>query len=130
MAQRNSMGAGSIMSSFRDMSLLTAFALAMFTFASAVQLGLAQEIINWLTQYQFAGLAATFMALALIFASSNTRDPRYYNPVEWTLVVLFGLLSVSYTMLAEIQSLVANFEPWSQVVMFALYLGAAAVVSR
>lgn len=111
-------------------SILTATALAVFTFASAVHLGIAGDIITWMETYKLAPFALTMGALALIFASSSTRNPQHYHPVEWGLVVVGIAVMLATTFLVEASSVVAGHEPWSQIALLVLYLVDAAIIAR
>lgn len=130
MAYNSNNSFSGVVSAFRRLSILTAFALAVFAFASAVHLGIAGDIISWMETYKLAPFALTGFSLAVIFASSSTRDPRYYHPVEWGIVFTSLAAMAVTTFLSEAESIVASHEPWSQAVLFVLYALAAAIVAR
>uniref|UniRef100_UPI001186A34D hypothetical protein n=1 Tax=Haladaptatus cibarius TaxID=453847 RepID=UPI001186A34D len=92
---------------------MTATALMFFALCGLVMTGLANDVIDYMTKYKFLPLALSFGAYAIVFASSGTRDPRYYHQAEWVLVSFTGVLMVAHAFLTEIQDLVTQYDPWA-----------------
>ncbi|MFH5798563.1 hypothetical protein [Haladaptatus sp. CMAA 1911] len=120
----------SVAHAFQSLSLLTALALAVFAFASAVMLGIATDVTTWLQSRPLFPAFVSFASLSLVFASSSTRDARNYHPAEWTVVVSSMLIMASYALVDEVGSFVQSTEPVSQVLLFLLFLACSAVIAR
>lgn len=116
--------------SFKQMNIMTALALAMFTVTGLVMTELAQLVIDYLTTYRFLPFGVTMMSAAMIFASSGTRDARHYHPVEWAVVGMTGVLVVGNAFLVEVQDVITNNEPWGAIIVMVLMVVAAAILAR
>lgn len=127
----NSRGSGvrGVIRAFQNLSILTASALSLFVFTSLVMLGIAGDIISWMESYRLMPATIAFASLAMVFASSQTRDARHYHAVEWGIVLASIALMVAYSFLDGIQTTVTGSTPL-QIGAFLLFMAASAVLSR
>ncbi|SFR85746.1 hypothetical protein SAMN05216559_0131 [Halomicrobium zhouii] len=127
MAYRNN---SSVLEPFQRMNILTTLAFAVFAVCGLIMMGIAGDVITFLEQHQFLPLAASMGSMAMIFASSGTRNPQYYHPVEWAIVVLTAVAMIAHAFLVEFQDLIAQYQPFGAVAMFLLMAIASAVLAR
>ncbi|GGL60263.1 hypothetical protein [Halocalculus aciditolerans] len=118
------------MDAYQSVSVVTSFAILLFGVSGAVMLGLATPVIDFLTTYKFLPLAVTGLSLAVIFASSSTRDPRYYHPAEYGVVVATMIVLLAYAFLGEFQAMVSDIGLPARAVLLAMQLAAGGVVAR
>jgi len=116
--------------SFQRLNIFVAFALMVFTVTGLTQLGLMLQVVELLTRYKFLPLGATYGAYMTIFAASGTRDPRYYHPVEWFAVSGVLVFMTLHAFLAEVQNLVASYDPWASAVIMVFMVVAGAILAR
>lgn len=120
----------SIGDAFWNMNLGVTIAMMVFAIAGLVQTGLMMDIVEFMTTYKFLPLAASFGAYIVAFAVSGTRDPRYYHPVEWGIVMVTGVIMVAHTAFAEIQDLVAQYDPWASIAVMTIMVVTGAILAR
>jgi hypothetical protein len=120
----------SIGDAFWNMNLGVTLAMMVFAIAGLVQTGLMMDIVEFMTTYKFLPLAASFGAYVVAFAVSGTRDPRYYHPVEYGVVMLTGGVMVAHTGLTEVQDFVASYDPWASIGVMTLMVVTGAILAR
>ena len=109
---------------------MTALAMMVFAVMGLIMTGLAGQAVELMEQHQFLPLAASLGALAVIFASSGTRDFRYYHPVESIIVGLTGLAMLAHAFLTDFQDFLASYDPWGAVVLLLLMVVTSAILAR
>jgi hypothetical protein len=115
---------------YKQLDIGTALALMFFAVVGLVQTGLMLDIVDMLTRYKFLPLAGSFAAYALVFASSGTRNPQHYHPLEWAIVSVTAVIMTAHATLAEVQTLVTNTSPWSSVLIMGLMVICGAVLGK
>lgn len=125
-----SYGSSSYRKALGNIGFVPAAAMMVFTFTVLVMTGYVGRAVELMETYQFLPLALSFVALATIFASSSTRDPRFYHPVELALTVVYSTILILHAFLSEIQEIVMQFNPWASIVIILLSVIVAGVVGR
>jgi len=120
----------SMWSAFQSINLVSAVAMMVFTISGFVMTGIAGQVVDYLHSYQFLPLGLSFGALALAFASSDTRDPRYYHPAEWGIVLGTGAMMGLHAFVPQVTDLVANNNPHAGLGVVAIMLVCSAIVAR
>ncbi|ELZ23635.1 hypothetical protein C475_15228 [Halosimplex carlsbadense 2-9-1] len=115
---------------YKQLDIGTALALMFFAVVGLVQTGLMLDIVDMLTQYKFLPLAGSFAAYAIVFASSGTRNPQHYHPLEWAIVSVTAVIMTAHATLAEVQTLVTNTSPWSSILIMGLMVVCGAVLGK
>jgi len=130
MAHSQGGGWSGAIQAYQRISIVASIGLLVFALCGLVMTGLAQDAITLLTQYKYLPWGASMAALAVVFMSSNTRDPRYYHPSEWVIVAGVMLLLGGYAFLTPVQDMMATYSPWSDGVVLALQVLVGAIVAR
>lgn len=116
--------------SFKDLSILTATGLILFTFSSATMLGLTTEIVTMLEQHTWMPFTAALASLVLVFVASGTRDPSDYHPVESFVVLGSVTIMAAYSFLDPFASAVNTAGLWVSMPMLIMLIVASAILSR
>jgi len=123
-------GNRSALDAYLDLDILTAAALMFFAVVGLVMTGLAGDVVEMLNKHQYLPLAMSFIAYALVFASSGTRNPQHYHPAEWVFVSMTGILMIAHAFLSEVQTLIANNDPAASVVIMFFMVVTGAILSK
>ncbi|GGN18752.1 hypothetical protein [Halarchaeum nitratireducens] len=123
-------GFASTIRAYKRISILSSVGLLVFGICGLVMTGLAQEAIDLLTRYKYLPWGASMAALAIVFMSSSTRDPRYYHASEWFIVAAVMLLLGAYAFLPAVQEMMATYSPWSDGIVLGLQIVVGAIVAR
>ena len=116
--------------SFKDLSILTASGLILYTFSSATMLGLTDNIVKMLERNTWMPFTASLAALVLVFVASGTRDPSDYHPVETFVVLGSVVLMAAYSFLTPFANAVDTAGMWVSVPMLVMLIVASAILSR
>lgn len=116
--------------SFNQLNWLSVVGLIAFTLFSLTLLGVTGDVVSLLETYPWLPLTGSLGAMVLIFLASGTRDPSMYHQAELVLVLVAVAVMAANAYVTEVQNVVATHEPVSLVVLFLLFLGASAVLSR
>ncbi|WP_459193652.1 hypothetical protein [Halosimplex sp. J119] len=120
----------SALQAYKQLDIGTALALMLFAVVGLVQTGLMLDIVELLTEYKFLPLAASYAAYAVVFASSGTRDPSNYHPLEWVIVTLTAVVMTANAVMVEVQTAVTNLNPWASVVIMVLMVVTGAILGK
>ncbi|MFC7142716.1 hypothetical protein ACFQMA_23135 [Halosimplex aquaticum] len=120
----------SALDAYKDLDIGTALALMLFAVVGLVQTGLMLDIVELLTKYKFLPLAASYGAYAVVFASSGTRNPSNYHPIEWVIVTLTAVVMTTNAFMVEVQTAVSNLNPWASVVIMVLMIITGAILGK
>ncbi|GAA0651191.1 hypothetical protein [Salarchaeum japonicum] len=101
-----------------------------FGLSSLIMTGLLDPVVAFLTQHKYYPLGATLAFFALAFASSNTRDFRYYHQFEKGYVAVVTALMVAYSALPVVQDGVHAFGIYGRIGFFTAMMVVGAIVSR
>ena len=123
-------GGSSWVSSFQKLNIVTSAALMVFAVLGLIMTGLAGQLIDLLETHQYLPMAASFGVMMVIFASSGTRDVRYYHPVEAAIVTVCVVFMVAYGALVEVQDVIIQYEPWSSILVLVLMMVTGAILAR
>ncbi|WP_436924746.1 hypothetical protein [Halosimplex amylolyticum] len=121
---------GSALEAYKQLNIGTALALMLFAVVGLIQTGLMLDIVELLTKYKFLPLAASYAAYAVVFASSGTRNPANYHPVEWVIVTLTAVIMTANAFMVEVQSAVQSLNPWASVIIMALMVVTGAIFGK
>jgi hypothetical protein len=75
-------------------------------------------------------MIVSLMALVIAFASSDTKDWRYYETWEQGVVAVAVFLMVGMEYLTEVQNLVTSNDPVGPLIAFGLAMAAWGVLAR
>lgn len=115
---------------FQSLNIVTALAMLAFGVMGLIMVGLAGDVVSLMETHQYLPLAVSMMAYAVIFASSGTRNPEYYHPAEWFIVVLTGIVMIAHAALAEFQQIVADLWPFGAIVVLFMMILTSAILAR
>ncbi|WP_135365889.1 hypothetical protein [Halosimplex halophilum] len=121
---------GSALDAYRELNIVTALALMGFAVVGLVQTGLMLDIVELLTQYKFLTLAVSFAAFAVIFASSDTRNPDNYHVVELLTIAVTSIVMIAHAAFVEVQNLVSNLDPFASIVVMILMVVTGAILGK
>lgn len=121
---------GSIWAAFSKLNVVTAFAMIVFAISGLIMTGLASTIIDLLETHTMAPLLVSVFSLMIIFASSGTRDVRYYHPAESLFVGGVVVVMFSHAFVPQVSDFVAANNPISGAGVFVLLVAASAIVGR
>lgn len=120
------------MDEYIDLNTVPALVGIAFAVSSAVQFELASVTVDVL-DYTPAGVDLVLLsmaALAIAFASSETKDFRYYSDQEKLAIAIGPVLIIGQHYVTEIADIIANNDPAGGVIAFALAMLSWGVVSR
>lgn len=118
---------------YRQLNTVPALTGVVFSIAAAVQYLGAEMSIEYPSAYTFPGehaMLVGLLCLLLAFASSDTKDWRYYDQWEQAAVAIAVVGSVLVQYVPEVNDLLVNNQPVSGVVMFVASLAAWAILAR
>ncbi|PSQ31651.1 hypothetical protein BRD16_01700 [Halobacteriales archaeon SW_6_65_46] len=120
----------SLWQAFSNLNVVTAFAMILFAISGLIMTGLAGSIINVLETHQFAPLMVSVFALMVVFASSGTRDVRYYHPAETAFVGVTVVVMFAHAFLTQVSEFIISNNPISGAAVFVLLIATSAIVGR
>ncbi|MCL9812513.1 hypothetical protein [Natranaeroarchaeum aerophilus] len=121
---------------FASVNWMAGVALALFTFLSAVQTGVAGWLIDLMYHNPLIPVTLSLLALIVVFMSSNTRDPSDFHPSEVGVVLLAILLCLAHGFVAPFRDFVTDPAlqphgvPIVGFVLLLVMLGAGFIVSK
>lgn len=128
MATRSS----SFLADYTQLNTIPAVSGILFAVSSGVQF-LGASITLQYPAYTFPSEHAMLVslgALLVAFASSDTKDWRYYDQWEQVLVALAVVLMIGAEYLTEISTLISNNNPTAGVLAFLITVAAWGVLAR
>ncbi|MEE6210937.1 hypothetical protein U3A55_12350 [Salarchaeum sp. III] len=120
----------SLQKSFSVVNIGSAALMLAFGLSSLIMAGLLDPVVSFLTQHRYYPLGATLAFFAVAFASSNTRDFRYYHDAEKGYVAVVTAAMVAYSALSPVQEIVHAFGIYGRITFFGLMMVVGAILAR
>lgn len=122
----------SFLRDYSQLNTIPALSGVAFALASAVQF-LGGTFALTTPTYTFDpghAMIVSLMALVIAFASSDTKDWRYYETWEQGIVAVAVFLMVGMEYLTQVQNLVTSNDPVGPLIAFGLAMAAWGVLAR
>lgn len=133
MASQNKSAMGGFVENYTQLNTIPALVGILFAVSSGVQfLGMTISIQHPIA-YSFPSehaMIVSLLALIVAFAASDTRSYEFYETWEQLTVVVAVAAMISSQYIAEVQTIVANNQPWTGTALFAVSVVAWAILSR
>lgn len=122
----------SMLGQYTQLNTIPAIVGIIFAVAAGVQF-LDVTITIGIVSYTFDPAHAMFVgfgALVVAFASSDTKDWRFYDTWEQGLVAVAVVLMISGEYVAEVATILSNNQPVAGIIAFAISMAAWGVLAR
>lgn len=116
--------------SLNNLNLLVAVSLMVFAILSLIQVRMMSGFVGFVEAHAMLPLAGSLVAVLVLFASSSTRNPDKYHPIEMAIIAFAVGVMLSIAFFAEVENWVINNNPVAGGAIVVILLLAGAIMGR